>query len=223
VFSGIEAISSGRARAFARRAGFAWVSVTPVRARAVPSGWTGFAATEPHPIDLGGLDPVQPHVGQDCVRLTGAWRGPMLLFVRPARALEEIDMSETTTENPAPAATTAHEADPAMAGALSLSDVAAEKVGEIRDEECIEDHYGLRVKVIGGGCSGFQYDLFFDEIGDGDTVFESRGVQLVVDQMSFMYLMGTQIDYVEGLAGAGFKFENPNTTGSCGCGSSFSV
>jgi len=110
-----------------------------------------------------------------------------------------------------------------MSGALSLTDVAATKVQEIRDAEAIEATYGLRVKVMGGGCSGFQYDLFFDEPAEGDTVFESLGVRLLCDTMSFMYLMGTTIDYVEGLQGAGFKFNNPNTTGSCGCGSSFSV
>jgi iron-sulfur cluster insertion protein len=113
--------------------------------------------------------------------------------------------------------------DPAMAGALQLTTVAAEKVLEIRRAEAIEDHYGLRVKVMGGGCAGFQYDLFFDEVAEGDNVFDSSGVRLVIDAMSFMYLMGTEIDYVEGLQGAGFKFNNPNTTGSCGCGSSFSV
>jgi iron-sulfur cluster insertion protein len=113
--------------------------------------------------------------------------------------------------------------DPAMAGALSLTDIAADKVAEIRGAEDIEEHYALRVKVMGGGCSGFQYDLYFDEHAEGDYVFESNGVKLISDQMSFMYLMGTAIDYVEGLQGAGFKFGNPNTTGSCGCGSSFSV
>ena len=113
--------------------------------------------------------------------------------------------------------------DPAMAGALALTEVAAEKVKEIREAETIEEHFALRVKVMGGGCSGFQYDLYFDEHAEGDYVFESQGVKLLSDQMSFMYLMGTSIDYVEGLQGAGFKFNNPNTTGSCGCGSSFSV
>ena len=113
--------------------------------------------------------------------------------------------------------------DPAMIGALQLTDVAADKVREIRDAETIEPHYALRVKVMGGGCSGFQYDLYFDEHTEGDYVFDCNGVTMVCDQMSFMYLMGTVIDYVEGLQGAGFKFNNPNTTGSCGCGSSFSV
>jgi iron-sulfur cluster assembly accessory protein len=126
-------------------------------------------------------------------------------------------MPETTPALPEPID------DPAMAGALGLTEVAADKVAEIRAEETIEDQYGLRVKVMGGGCSGFQYDLYFDEHADGDYVFESHGVRLYVDQASFMYLMGTSIDYVEGLQGAGFKFNNPNVTGSCGCGSSFSV
>jgi iron-sulfur cluster assembly accessory protein len=124
------------------------------------------------------------------------------------------DSTETTPETAAP------EAAP---GPLSLTDIAAEKVREIRSSENIEPHYALRVKVMGGGCSGFQYDLYFDEKAEGDYEFESNGVQLVSDQMSFMYLMGTNIDYVEGLQGAGFKFNNPNSTGSCGCGSSFSV
>jgi len=104
-----------------------------------------------------------------------------------------------------------------------VTETAAAKIREIRESEAIEGGYALRVKVMGGGCSGFQYDLYFDEPAEGDQRFVSNGVDLVCDQMSFMYLMGTQIDYVEGLQGAGFKFGNPNTTGSCGCGSSFSV
>jgi iron-sulfur cluster assembly accessory protein len=126
--------------------------------------------------------------------------------------------TETTTEPTTP--NTAPEAAP---GPLTLTDIAAEKVREIRSQENIEPHYALRVKVMGGGCSGFQYDLYFDEKAEGDYEFESCGIALVSDQMSFMYLMGTNIDYVEGLQGAGFKFNNPNSTGSCGCGSSFSV
>ncbi|WP_323137370.1 iron-sulfur cluster insertion protein ErpA [Paraliomyxa miuraensis] len=128
-----------------------------------------------------------------------------------------------TTEATEPKAAPEPIDDPAMAGALSLTETAADKVREIREAETIEPHYALRVKVMGGGCSGFQYDLYFDEHAEGDYVFDSQGVTLVSDQMSFMYLMGTSIDYVEGLQGAGFKFNNPNTTGSCGCGSSFSV
>jgi iron-sulfur cluster insertion protein len=140
---------------------------------------------------------------------------------------------ETTTPTPnetpdqMPNATqgagTEPQAEVAAPGPLTLTDNAAEKVREIRSQENIEPHYALRVKVMGGGCSGFQYDLYFDEKAEGDYEFESNSVGLVSDQMSFMYLMGTNIDYVEGLQGAGFKFNNPNSTGSCGCGSSFSV
>ena len=78
------------------------------------------------------------------------------------------------------------------------------------------------MRVIGGGCSGFSYDLFFeDETTELDQTFESHGITLYVDMMSFQYLDGTEIDYVEGLHGAGFKFLNPTAKSTCGCGSSF--
>jgi iron-sulfur cluster assembly accessory protein len=106
---------------------------------------------------------------------------------------------------------------------VKLSLRAAEKVKAIRAEEKIEDGYGLRLKVMGGGCSGFSYDLFFDQPQDIDQVFESQGVRMVCDQMSLMYLAGTEVDYVESVQGSGFKFTNPNVKSTCGCGSSFSV
>jgi len=146
------------------------------------------------------------------------------------RAFGEFMSAESTTETETrttaePVTTEAHVHDdaPEMDAALRLTEIAAEKVREIREQENIEPHYALRVKVMGGGCNGFQYDLFFDEPAEGDNEFESHGVKLVSDPMSYMYLMGTSIDYVEGLQGAGFKFNNPTATGSCGCGSSFSV
>ncbi len=106
---------------------------------------------------------------------------------------------------------------------ISLTEKAAAKVNEIREAEGLTEQ-GLRVKVIGGGCSGFSYDLFFeDETTDLDQIVESEGVKLFVDMMSAQYLEGTQIDYVEGLQGAGFKFSNPTAKGTCGCGSSFSA
>ena len=111
----------------------------------------------------------------------------------------------------------------AAANIVALSAKAAEKVREIRAEENIEDSYALRLKVQGGGCSGFSYDLYFDQQQEIDHAFESNGVKLICDQMSLMYLMGTEVDYVEGLHGAGFKFNNPNVKSTCGCGSSFSV
>jgi len=106
---------------------------------------------------------------------------------------------------------------------LALTERAAEKVREIRDTEGLAGQ-GLRVRVIGGGCSGFSYDLFFEEeTGDMDTTFESHGIPLYVDMMSYQYLEDTEIDYVEGLHGAGFKFLNPQAKSTCGCGSSFSA
>jgi len=106
---------------------------------------------------------------------------------------------------------------------VKLTAKAAEKVKAIRAEEKIEDGYGLRLKVQGGGCSGFAYDLFFDQVQDVDQTFEFQGVKMVCDQMSLMYLVGTEIDYVESVQGSGFKFTNPNVKSTCGCGSSFSV
>lgn len=106
---------------------------------------------------------------------------------------------------------------------VNLTAVAAEKVKEIRASENIEEGYGLRLRVAGGGCSGFQYDLYFDQSTPMDKKFESHGVELIVDQMSLQYLRNTEVDYVEGLQGAGFKFQNPNVKSTCGCGSSFSV
>ena len=100
---------------------------------------------------------------------------------------------------------------------------AAAKVNEIRDAEAIEPNMALRLRVVGGGCAGFSYDLYFDEPAEVDRTLTIAGVKVIVDEMSLMYLAGTEIDYVEGLQGAGFKFNNPNVKSTCGCGSSFSV
>ena len=102
---------------------------------------------------------------------------------------------------------------------VSLSDKAAAKVNEIRGDEGIEEGDALRLRVVGGGCSGFSYDLYFDQPAEVDRAFEIQGVKFIVDEMSLMYLVGTEIDYVEGLQGAGFKFNNPNVKSTCGCGS----
>lgn len=106
---------------------------------------------------------------------------------------------------------------------VKLTPMAASKVNEIRDAEQIETEMGLRLRVVGGGCAGFSYDLYFDNVTEVDQQFDVTGVRVVVDEMSLMYLVGTEIDYVEGLSGAGFKFNNPNVKSTCGCGSSFSV
>jgi iron-sulfur cluster assembly accessory protein len=130
-------------------------------------------------------------------------------------------MSELATASPSP---TEPFFDPAGPESMVLiTSVAASKVNEIRDAEAIETNMALRLRVVGGGCAGFNYDLYFDEPTEVDRQFEVQGVKVVVDEMSLMYLVGTEIDYVEGLQGAGFKFNNPNVKTTCGCGSSFSV
>lgn len=106
---------------------------------------------------------------------------------------------------------------------LNFTDSAATKVRELIAEEN-NDALMLRVFISGGGCSGFQYGFTFDEeIGEGDTIVEKLGVKLLVDPMSYQYLVGAEIDYSEGLEGAQFVIRNPNATTTCGCGSSFAV
>jgi iron-sulfur cluster assembly protein len=107
---------------------------------------------------------------------------------------------------------------------VTLTAKAAQMVKLTRQEEGLDETHGLRVAVVGGGCSGFQYALDFTrEARDSDHVYELHGVTVYVDPISARYLAGTQIDYVMGTAGAGFKFNNPKAVGSCGCGSSFAV
>lgn len=114
-------------------------------------------------------------------------------------------------------------AEPAKMTPLIFSENAAQKVKSLIEQE---DNPGLklRVYVTGGGCSGFQYGFTFDEeVNDGDTQVEQSGVSLLVDPMSFQYLVGAEIDYVEDLQGERFVIRNPNANTTCGCGSSFSV
>lgn len=104
-----------------------------------------------------------------------------------------------------------------------LTAAAAEMAQAAMQREGLKDH-GLRVAVVGGGCSGFQYNLSFDDqVRPDDTVVKQHGVRLFVDATSLQYVRGTVIDYVHGLHGAGFKFVNPNAERTCGCGSSFSA
>jgi iron-sulfur cluster assembly protein len=107
---------------------------------------------------------------------------------------------------------------------INLTDKGAEKVRDFLSAQAtVAETAGLRVGVRGGGCSGFQYALAFDDQRDGDTVFEDKGIRLLVDNASLPYVKGSTIDFVEGLQGAGFKVENPNVIAACGCGSSFRV
>ena len=106
---------------------------------------------------------------------------------------------------------------------IIFSDNAASKVSELIADEG-NPNLKLRIFVSGGGCSGFQYGFTFDEAAaEEDTIVEKSGVSLLIDPMSFQYLMGAVIDYEEGLEGSRFVIKNPNATSTCGCGSSFSV
>ena len=105
---------------------------------------------------------------------------------------------------------------------IALTPKAVEMVKDAMAREKLTG-YGIRIGVVGGGCSGFQYSMDFENAQkDGDAVYEQEGVKLYVDPMSSMYLQGVTIDYVIGMQGAGFKFNNPNARNTCGCGSSFS-
>ena len=110
-----------------------------------------------------------------------------------------------------------------MPAPFVFTDSAAEKVKSLIEEEG-NPELKLRVFVTGGGCSGFQYGFTFDEaINDDDTTMQKNGVTLLIDAMSYQYLVGAEIDYKEDLEGAQFVIKNPNATTTCGCGSSFSV
>ena len=103
---------------------------------------------------------------------------------------------------------------------LTLTPSAVDKVKAILTERGEEG--GLRIAVVGGGCSGFQYQMSLDKAANADDqVLEMDGLRIFVDTRSLLYLNGTRVDYVDGLTGSGFKFENPNSKGSCGCGESF--
>lgn len=107
---------------------------------------------------------------------------------------------------------------------VTFTEKGAEKVREFLASQAADvGSAGLRVGVRGGGCSGFQYQLAFDEQRDGDIAFEDHGLRILVDGQSLPYVDGSQIDYVDSLQGAGFQVNNPNVVAACGCGSSFRV
>ena len=107
--------------------------------------------------------------------------------------------------------------------AVSISDSAAEKIRTLTASHDNPAEQALRVAVKGGGCSGFQYALALDKAKDDDHVFEQNGVSVLVDKVSMQFVFGSQVDYVDGLQGAGFTVNNPNVVAACGCGSSFQV
>jgi len=107
--------------------------------------------------------------------------------------------------------------------AITLSAKAVEKIGELLGTQAESGEQALRVAVRGGGCSGFQYALAFDQAKEDDHVFEVDGVAVLVDKVSMQFVFGSEVDYVEGLQGAGFQVNNPNVVAACGCGSSFQV
>jgi iron-sulfur cluster assembly protein len=110
---------------------------------------------------------------------------------------------------------------------ISVSERAADRINEIRKEQDIREDALLRVGVVSGGCSGLTYELDFDtelsKDDDKEKLFEDKGIRLVVDMRSFLYLSGTTLDFTEGLNGEGFHFHNPNASRTCSCGESFSI
>lgn len=109
--------------------------------------------------------------------------------------------------------------------AITLTEGAVQELTKIRDghEPRIPDDYALRVGVKGGGCSGFEYILGFDEVKPNDNVFEVEGIRIAMEKAHAIYLLGMEIDFVQGLENRGFAFNNPNATSTCGCGTSFAV
>ncbi|MCC5921976.1 MAG: iron-sulfur cluster assembly accessory protein [Cyclobacteriaceae bacterium] len=107
---------------------------------------------------------------------------------------------------------------------INITDSAKEKIISLRKEEGLQNEYNVRVLVKGGGCSGLMYDLEFDDgQKENDEVFEDKGVKIFVDRKSLLYLLGTTLDFSDGLNGKGFQFINPNASRTCGCGESFAV
>ncbi|UBM60367.1 iron-sulfur cluster assembly accessory protein [Marinilongibacter aquaticus] len=107
---------------------------------------------------------------------------------------------------------------------VKVTEQAKNKIIELKAKEGKDATHGIRVAVHGGGCSGLMYDLEFDaEEKESDQVFEDNGVKIFVDKKSLLYLVGTELDFSDGLNGKGFQFKNPNATRTCGCGESFAV
>jgi len=107
---------------------------------------------------------------------------------------------------------------------IAVTEKAKERIAQLKIEEGHSPAHNIRVSVKGGGCSGLMYDLNFDDqIKEVDEVFEDKGIKILVDKKSLLYLLGTTLDFSDGLNGKGFQFVNPNASRTCGCGESFSV
>ena len=107
---------------------------------------------------------------------------------------------------------------------INVTEKAKEKLIELKQKEGYSDNHNVRVSVKGGGCSGLMYDLGFDNLVQAsDEVFEDKGIKILVDRKSLLYLLGTTLEFSDGLNGKGFQFVNPNATRTCGCGESFAV
>lgn len=107
---------------------------------------------------------------------------------------------------------------------ITITDKAKEHFEDLRAREGYGEDYNIRVAVKGGGCSGLMYDLHFDnKLDSSDQIFEDKDVKIIVDKKSLLYLLGTTLDYTDGLNGKGFQFVNPNAARTCGCGESFAV
>ncbi len=107
---------------------------------------------------------------------------------------------------------------------IKVTDKAKARIHALRSEEGYTDDHNIRVSVKGGGCSGLMYDLNFDsKVEEADQIFEDQGIKILVDKKSLLYLLGTVLDFSDGLNGKGFQFVNPNASRTCGCGESFAV
>jgi iron-sulfur cluster assembly protein len=107
---------------------------------------------------------------------------------------------------------------------ITVTEKAKERIAQLKQEENRPAEHNIRVSVKGGGCSGLMYDLGFDDkVNPADQVFEDKGVKILIDKKSLLYLLGTTLDFTDGLNGKGFQFINPNASRTCGCGESFSV
>lgn len=116
----------------------------------------------------------------------------------------------------------AQESEPKIAKTpISLTDAAAEEMRRVMAQHKAPEGYKLRIGITAGGCSGFNYALNYDMVHDTDEQFTSNGIEMILDKRQAMFLIGTTIDFTDGLQGRGFKFDNPNSSHSCGCGNSF--